>query len=75
MSEGTVAIVGAGLGGLSAGCYGQMSGFRTHIFEMHTLPGGVCATWRRKGYTFDGSVSTTFPAASLGHVSTSFGRT
>jgi phytoene dehydrogenase-like protein len=49
-----IAIIGAGIAGLSTGCYGRMNGFDTEIFEMHTLPGGVCTGWLRKGYTFDG---------------------
>ncbi len=47
-------IIGAGIGGLSAGCYAQMNGYRSRIFERHSLPGGVCTGWKRKGYTFDG---------------------
>ncbi|MFC2063281.1 phytoene desaturase family protein [Chloroflexota bacterium] len=47
-------IIGAGIAGLSAGCYGQMNGYRTRIFEMHDLPGGLCTSWTRKGYTIDG---------------------
>jgi len=39
---------------MSAGCYGQMNGYRTSIFEMHTIPGGLCTSWKRKGYTIDG---------------------
>ncbi len=50
----SVIIVGAGFGGLSAGCYGQMNGYRTTIFEMHDKPGGLCTAWERKGYTIDG---------------------
>jgi phytoene dehydrogenase-like protein len=56
MTEKTVLIVGAGIGGLAAGCYAQMNGYRTQIFEQHTLPGGVCTGWKRKGYTFDNCV-------------------
>jgi phytoene dehydrogenase-like protein len=51
-----VIIIGAGVSGLSVGCYLQMNGFRTEIVEMHTLPGGVCTAWTRKGYTFDGCI-------------------
>ena len=47
-------IIGAGLAGLATGCYARMNGYRTTIFESHTLPGGLCATWKRKGYAFDG---------------------
>ncbi len=50
----SIIIVGAGIAGLSAGCYGQMNGYNTRIFEMHTKPGGVCTSWKRKGYTIDG---------------------
>jgi phytoene dehydrogenase-like protein len=49
-----VIIIGAGITGLSTGCYAQMNGYHTKIFEMHDKPGGVCTTWQRKGYTIDG---------------------
>lgn len=49
----SVIIIGAGMGGMSAGIYGQMNGLRTRIYEMHTVPGGQCTSWKRKGYTFD----------------------
>ena len=52
----SVLIIGAGIAGLSAGCYGQMNGYQTQIFEMHTLPRGVCTSWKRKGDTFDGEI-------------------
>ncbi len=51
-----IVIVGAGIAGLSAGCYAQMNGFETEIFEQHNLPGGLCTAWKRKGYTFDGCI-------------------
>src|SRR5262249_34226167 len=54
MSDGSIAIVGGGVAGLAAGCYARMNGYRTRIFEMHDLPGGVCTSWRRDGYVFDG---------------------
>jgi phytoene dehydrogenase-like protein len=50
----SIIIIGAGIGGLAAGCYAQMNGYRSRIFEMHAAPGGVCTGWKRKGYTFDG---------------------
>ena len=52
----SVIIIGAGIGGLSAGCYAQMNGFESQIFEMHNLPGGQCTAWKRGGYTFDGCI-------------------
>ncbi|UCB46692.1 MAG: NAD(P)/FAD-dependent oxidoreductase [Spirochaetota bacterium] len=54
--EKSIIIVGAGMAGLSAGCYSQMNGYRTQIFEMHTTPGGVCTTWKRRGYKIDGCI-------------------
>ena len=50
----SIIIIGAGIAGLSAGCYGQMNGYKTQIFEMHDKPGGLCTSWKRKGYTVDG---------------------
>ena len=38
----SIIIIGAGIAGLAAGCYGQMNGYNTQIFEMHDLPGGLC---------------------------------
>ncbi|MBM4443955.1 MAG: NAD(P)/FAD-dependent oxidoreductase, partial [Chloroflexi bacterium] len=49
----SIIIIGAGMGGLSAGIYGQMNGYETQVFEMHNKPGGQCTSWKRKGYTFD----------------------
>ncbi len=48
-----IIIIGAGISGLSAGCYAQMNGYNTSIFEMNKIPGGLCTAWQRKGYTFD----------------------
>ncbi len=56
MSERTVSIIGAGMAGLSAGCYLRMNGFDTTIFELHKVPGGLCTGWKREGYTFDGCI-------------------
>jgi phytoene dehydrogenase-like protein len=52
----TILIIGAGVGGLSAGCYAQMNGYRARILEMHHSPGGLCTSWQRGGYTFDGCI-------------------
>ncbi len=57
MDEKSIIIIGGGLTGLSAGCYGRMNGYRTSIFEMHSIAGGVCTAWKRKGYTIDGAVN------------------
>jgi phytoene dehydrogenase-like protein len=52
----TTIIIGAGISGLAAGCYAQMNGYRTQIFEMHDQPGGLCTAWRRQGFVFDGCI-------------------
>ncbi|MBU3954810.1 MAG: NAD(P)-binding protein, partial [Proteobacteria bacterium] len=52
----SIIIIGAGIAGLSAGCYAQMNGYQSTIFELHGLPGGLCTTWERKGYTYDGCI-------------------
>ena len=56
MTDKSIIIIGAGIAGLSTGCYAQMNGYRTHIFELHDKPGGLCTAWKRKGYTFDGCI-------------------
>ncbi|MEE8392621.1 MAG: NAD(P)-binding protein [Anaerolineae bacterium] len=54
MTEKSLVIIGAGLSDLSTGCYAQVNGHQSHIFEHHTVPGGVAATWKRKGYIIEG---------------------
>jgi phytoene dehydrogenase-like protein len=56
MKDNSVIIIGAGFAGLSAGIYAQMNGYKTQIFEMHRLPGGLCTAWKRHGYIIDGCV-------------------
>lgn len=51
-----VIIIGAGIAGLTCGIYAQRSGFDTEIYESHTIPGGECTGWDRKGYHFDGCI-------------------
>jgi phytoene dehydrogenase-like protein len=51
--EKRMVIIGAGIAGLSTGSYALMNGYKTTIFEMHSMPGGLCTAWKRKGYTFD----------------------
>jgi phytoene dehydrogenase-like protein len=50
-----IIVIGAGISGLSAGCYAAMNGYKVRIVEAHSLPGGLCTTWKRKGYLIDGS--------------------
>ena len=60
ITQKSIIIIGAGLSGLATGCYGQMNGYKTKIFEMQDKPGGVCVSWKRKGYTFDYAVHNLF---------------
>ncbi len=60
MTTKSIIIIGAGLAGLATGCYAQMNGFTTKIFEMQEKPGGVCVSWKRKGYIFDYAVHNVF---------------
>ncbi len=52
----SVIIIGAGFAGLAAGIYAQMNGYKSQIFEMHDLPGGLCTSWKRRGYTIDACI-------------------
>lgn len=56
MAEKSIVIVGAGIAGLSAGCYGRMNGYSVRILEQDTRPGGLCTSWERKGYTIHGNM-------------------
>jgi phytoene dehydrogenase-like protein len=49
-----ITIIGAGVSGLSTGCFLQMKGFETEIYEKHSKPGGLCTSWQIGDYTFDG---------------------
>jgi phytoene dehydrogenase-like protein len=50
----SIVIIGGGIAGLATGCYAQMNGYATQVFEMGDKPGGLCTAWERKGYTIDG---------------------
>ncbi len=49
-------IIGAGLAGLTAGVYAQLNGYKTVIYEHHSKPGGVVATWKRGDFTIEGGM-------------------
>jgi phytoene dehydrogenase-like protein len=55
-SDNSIIIIGAGFAGLCAGIYAQMNGYKTQIFELHDKPGGLCTSWKRKGYIIDGCI-------------------
>lgn len=52
----SIVIIGGGVAGLAAGIFGQANGFRTTIVEKHTILGGECTGWDRKGYHIDGCI-------------------
>lgn len=43
-----VAVIGAGVGGLSAAAMLAGTGLKVKVFEQHVLPGGYCHSWLRK---------------------------
>lgn len=49
-------IIGAGIAGLSAGIHAQRKGFKTTILEKHSIPGGLCTSWKRGEYLIDGCI-------------------
>lgn len=49
----TIAIIGGGVAGLSAGIFGQLAGYETTIYEKNTVLGGSCSGWYRDGYAID----------------------
>jgi phytoene dehydrogenase-like protein len=48
-----VVIIGAGIGGLTCGCYLAKLGLKVLIVEQHHKAGGYCTSFKRKGFTFD----------------------
>jgi phytoene dehydrogenase-like protein len=57
MNEKSIIIIGAGLAGLSAGCYARMNGYDVRVFEQDARPGGLCTSWERGGYTIHGNLA------------------
>jgi len=48
-----VIVVGAGIGGLTAGALLAKAGHRVTIFDQAIAPGGCASTFKRRGFTFD----------------------
>jgi len=48
-----VAVIGAGIGGLTAAALLAKKGLDVAVFEHHTIPGGSVTAFKRKGYLFD----------------------
>ncbi|MCL2111993.1 MAG: NAD(P)/FAD-dependent oxidoreductase [Clostridiales bacterium] len=51
-----VIVVGAGIAGMTAAIYARRSGFDVTLIEQHSIAGGMCTSWRRKGYLFEGAI-------------------
>lgn len=49
----TIAVVGSGLGGLSAACVLAARGYRVQVFEKNEWIGGKAAEWKQDGFRFD----------------------
>jgi len=57
MDNKSVIIIGAGIAGLSAGCYARLNHYGTQIFEQDTRPGGLNTSWERGPYTINGGLA------------------
>ena len=53
MYKQSIVIIGAGIGGLTAGALLARQGHRVQVLEQAWLPGGCASTFRRKGFVFD----------------------
>ena len=48
-----VIVIGAGIGGLTAGALLARRGYEVVVFEQALVPGGCASTFQRRGFTFD----------------------
>ncbi|MGK7941580.1 MAG: C-3',4' desaturase CrtD [Crocosphaera sp.] len=48
-----VVIIGAGIGGLTAGALLARRGYQVTVYEQAYVPGGCASTFKRRGFTFD----------------------
>lgn len=51
-----IIVIGAGIGGLSAGIYGRLAGYEVDIYEKNPVAGGQCMGWNRKGHHIDNCI-------------------
>ena len=51
-----IIVIGGGISGLTAAIYAQRSGFEVTVCEQHSIAGGMCTSWKRKGYLFEGGI-------------------
>src|SRR5574337_100401 len=51
-----VVVIGAGIAGLVCASFLAKSGKKVLIVEQHSIPGGYCTSFKRKGFNFDAAV-------------------
>jgi len=51
-----IAVIGAGIGGLTAGALLARKGLKVGVFESHKKPGGYCTGFKRGPYRFDAAL-------------------
>lgn len=56
LQNNTVAVIGGGVSGLTAGIYAMQVGFQAEIYEMNPMLGGECTSWNRQGYHIDNCI-------------------
>lgn len=49
----TVVVIGAGIGGLTAGALLAKRGYQVKVFDQAWVPGGCASTFKRRGFIFD----------------------
>ncbi len=52
-SKSRIVVIGAGIGGLTAGALLAHSGYQVLVVDQAIAPGGCASTFKRKGFTFD----------------------
>ena len=55
-----VVVIGAGIGGITAGALLANKGLSVLVVEQHYLPGGVCSSVKRKGIAMDAGAAMLF---------------
>jgi C-3',4' desaturase CrtD len=53
MPSSKVVVVGAGIGGLTAGALLARRGYQVLVLDQALVPGGCASTFKRRGFTFD----------------------
>lgn len=53
LSSRKIVVIGAGIGGLTAGALLAKRGYEVTIFDQAIVPGGCASTFKRQGFTFD----------------------